>query len=133
MNIKTQILVIAVVIILLIALVDMIRKNKLELKYALLWFLLGVGILIFTCFPWLTDSLARLTGVSIPVNLLFFVGFCFSLVIIFSLTTALSRLSNRVKKLTQELALLKKDLADNNIESDEQGEYEGESISQEIL
>jgi len=40
-------------------------------------------------------------------NMLFFAGFCFSLAIIFSLSVAISRLSERVKKLSQEIALLK--------------------------
>lgn len=133
MNIKTQILVAVVVIVALVTLVDMIRKNKLELKYALLWFVLGIGILAFGCFPVLTELLARLTGVSMPINLLFFVGFCFSLIIIFSLTVAISRLSNRVKKLTQEMALLRMNLQEKDSKSSVQGEAAGEKITEETL
>lgn len=36
-------------------------------------------------------------------------GFCFSLVIIFTLTVAMSRMSSRIKQLAQEVASLKKD------------------------
>lgn len=114
MNIKTQILVAVVVVVAMAALINMIRNNKLELKYCLLWFLLGMAILIFDCFPWLTARLAALIGIGQPINLLFFAGFCFSLLIIFSLTAVVSRLSVKVKKLTQELALLEKKL--ENIE-----------------
>ena len=46
------------------------------------------------------------------MNLIFFAGFCFALLIIYSLSLAISRLSVRVKKLTQELALLQKKLED---------------------
>ncbi|WP_104802504.1 DUF2304 domain-containing protein [Blautia marasmi] len=108
MNIKTQILVAAVVFLSLGILINLIRKNKLELKYALLWFLLGIGVLIFDCFPSLTSWLAKTFGIGQAVNLLFFAGFCFALLIIFSLTTAVSRLSVKVKRLTQEIALLEK-------------------------
>lgn len=108
MNIKTQILVAVVVIMAIALLINMIRKNKLELKYCLLWFLLGIAILTFDCFPQLTVELASLLGIGQPVNLLFFAGFCFSLLIIFSLTAAVSRLSVKVKILTQEIALLEK-------------------------
>lgn len=114
MNIRIQLIIITIVIISLITLVNMIRKNKVELKYALLWFVLGSGVFIFACFPRVTNFLAELMGISTPINMLFFIGFCFSLVIIFSLSVAVSRVSSRVKKLTQELALLKKEIKDKN-------------------
>ncbi|NCB92995.1 MAG: DUF2304 domain-containing protein [Clostridia bacterium] len=110
MNIRTQVFVAVIVIIALILLINMIRKNQLELKYALLWFVLGIGILVFGCFPWLTASMANLLGIGLPINLLFFAGFCFSLMIIFSLTMAISRLSVKMKKMIQEIALLKKQM-----------------------
>ena len=110
MNIRTQIVVIVVIVLAMIALVNMIRKNKLELRYALLWMVMGIGVLIFAAFPQLTSILAKAMGIGTPINMLFFIGFCFSLAIIFSLSVAISRLSNRSKKLTQEIALLKKEL-----------------------
>ena len=44
--------------------------------------------------------------------MIFFLGFCFSLLIIFSLTVALSRLSNSVRTLDQMVALNEKRLQD---------------------
>lgn len=114
MHIRIQLIIIAIVIIALIALINMIRKNKLELKYALLWFALGIGVFIFACVPGLMNLLAELMGISSPINMLFFIGFCFSLIIIFSLSVAVSRASNRMKKLTQEVALLKKEIKEKN-------------------
>ena len=108
MSFKLQIIIALIILAGLIVLVNLIRKNKLELKYALSWIFLGVGILIFDLFPDLTSFLASLLGIEVPINMLFFLGFCFSLLIIFSLTVAVSRLSRRVTKLTQELALLSK-------------------------
>lgn len=110
MNIKTQILVAIIVVLAVISLVNMIRNNKLELKYSLLWFVLGIGILLFNCFPWLTTKLASFLGIGQPINLLFFAGFIFALLIIFSLTIVISKLSVQIKKLTQEMGLLKKEM-----------------------
>ncbi len=124
MNIKTQILVIAAALAALIVLVNMIRNNKLELKYAMSWFVLGIGVLLFGCFPSLTSLLAGVFGIGTPVNMLFFAGFCFALIVIFSLTMAVSRLSNKVKKLAQELALLQK-------EREEQGACEKDEKTEE--
>lgn len=112
MSFKLQIIIALIILVFLGILINMIRKNKLDLKYALSWILLGIGILVFDLFPILTSLMASLLGIGVPVNMLFFLGFCFSLLIIFSLTVAVSRLSWRVTKLTQELALLKKQLDD---------------------
>lgn len=121
MNIKTQIFVIGVVFLGMIMLVNMIRKKRLELKYSLLWFVLGIGIFVLGCFPSITSWLAHVFGIGQPINLLFFAGFCFSLMIIFSLTAAISKMSIQVKRLIQELGLLKKELEEMKKEDEERG------------
>ena len=47
MNIKTQVIIVIVVAFAMVCLFNMVRKNRLELKYSLLWFVLGIGILFF--------------------------------------------------------------------------------------
>ncbi len=91
-------------------LVNMIRKHKVELRYTLLWFVLGVCVLLLACFPAITAKLAAFLGIGLPINLLFFAGFCFALIIVFSLSVSFSHLSEKNKVLTQEVALLKKRL-----------------------
>ena len=83
----------------------MIRKRKLELKYALSWLIAIVFVLIMDCFPVLLTRLSYFLGIWAPVNMIFFLGFCFSLLIIFVLTVTLSRMSERVRKLAQAVAL----------------------------
>lgn len=106
MSIRTQIFIAVVVVAALIGLTGMVKKNKIEMKYALIWYLLVAVILVFDLFPNLLGSLAAFMGVDLAVNMLFFAGFCFALVIIFVLTVWVSKLSVKVKRLTQEIALL---------------------------
>ena len=69
MNIRTQILVVAVAVLAFLFLIYMIRGNRLKLKYSLFWFLLVIGILVFGCFPGLTKALAKeLSPSGITVN-----------------------------------------------------------------
>lgn len=105
MNIRLQIIVAVIIIIALAVIINMIRKKALELRYALAWLLVGVGVLMLDIFPGIMRKLAAALGIYSPVNMLFFMGFCFSLIIIFVLTIAVSRMSIRIKELTQELAL----------------------------
>lgn len=111
MNIRIQIIVGSVVVIALFVIVNMIRKKKLELRYALAWLLVGVSILVLDCFPQLITWMAHKLGIASPINMLFFLGFCFSLVIIFTLTVAVSRMSIRIKQLAQEIALFEKEVS----------------------
>ena len=108
MNIRIQIIVGIIVVLALIVILNMIRQKKLELRYALSWLCVGIAVLILDCFPQLITWLSEKVGIASPVNMLFFFGFCFSLVIIFGLTIAMSRMSIRIKELTQELALFEK-------------------------
>lgn len=105
MNIRIQIIVAVGVVFALAVIIDMIRKKKLELRYALAWLFVGVAVLILDCFPQLITWVSIQLGIASPINMLFFFGFCFSLVIIFVLTLAISRMSNRLKQLAQEIAL----------------------------
>ena len=109
MNIRIQIIVGIVVVIALLVIVNMIRKKKLELRYALAWLLVGISILVLDCFPQLITCMAHKLGIASPINMLFFLGFCFSLVIIFTLTVAVSRMSIRIKQLAQGIALFEKE------------------------
>lgn len=105
MNIRIQVIIAIGVVAALTIIVNMIRRKKLELRYALAWLLVGVSVLILDCFPNLIAWISNQVGIASPVNMLFFFGFCFSLVIIFTLTIAMSRMSIRIKQLAQELAL----------------------------
>lgn len=108
MNIRIQIIIAIIIVIALGIIINMIRKKGLELRYALAWLAVGVGILILDVFPGLINYISQLMGIISPINMLFFVGFCFSLGIIFVLTVAVSRMSVRIKELAQEVALQRK-------------------------
>lgn len=108
MNSRIQIIVAIVIVLALCVIVNMIRKKALELRYALTWLGVGMVVLILDLFPGLMAHLSKLMGIALPSNMLFFLGFCFSLAIIFGLTIAVSRMSNRINDLTQEMALYMK-------------------------
>ena len=79
MNIRIQIIIAIIIVIALGIIINMIRKKGLELRYALAWLAVGVGILILDVFPGLINYISQLMGIISPINMLFFVGFCFSL------------------------------------------------------
>lgn len=106
----------AIAVILYIA--NMVRKRRLELKYALIWFLVGLLLLIFDLSPGLLEDLTKLLGITLPINMLFFLGFIFVLMILFSQTIVISNLTRRTKRLTQEVGILHRRI--DNIKTREQ-------------
>ena len=120
MSVKIQIIIAVLIICALIVIIDMIRKKRLELSYALSWLLVGIGVLILDVFPQLIKTISEKIGIVSPVNMLFFFGFCFSLVIIFVLTIAVSKLSIKIKQLAQQIAIYEK----KETESRQQNEVE---------
>ncbi len=91
---------------------NLVRVRRLELKYALVWFLVGVLVIIFAANKEWLQGLSKLLGIELPINMLFFVGFLFVLMIIFSQTIVISNLTRRVKRLTQEVGILNKRIDD---------------------
>lgn len=99
----------------IIYIANLVRIKRLELKYALIWFLVGILLLIFDLSPNLLYNLTRALGISLPINMLFFLGFGFVLMIIFTQTIVISNLTRKAKRLTQEVGLLNKRI-DNLVE-----------------
>lgn len=119
MTVKAQILIVVILLIALGALIYIVKKRALELKYVLLWLACDIILLIFAIFPQLMDVFSGIFGIMSPVNMLFFFGFVFSLMIIFSLTVALSRVTGNVRRMAQQMAMLEERLRDYEQKSGE--------------
>ncbi len=108
MSLKLQVILLVMLGCLLVGMVTQIKRKKLDLKYSLSWFVLIIALIILTCFPKLLIIIADFLGITTPINMIFFCGFCFSLVIIYTLTAAVSKMSDNIRSLTQKIALLEK-------------------------
>ena len=88
----------------------MIRKNKLNIKYSLVWLFSIITILLLSIFPQILYYFSALIGIEKPSNLVFVIGILFLGIIIFSLTISQSRKSTKLIKLAQEFAILENEL-----------------------
>ena len=89
-----------------------IRQSKLQIEYAIFWILFPGELIVFSLFPWLVSMFTRLIGMQLPVNFIFLFFIFVLLVKMFLMTIELSALENKVKDLTQELALEEKERVD---------------------
>ena len=105
LSIKARILIVAGLLLLLAVIINMVRKRRLELKYVLAWLIADLALIFFAIFPQSMMGMAQLLGIYSPVNMIFFLGFVFLALIIFSLTVALSRATANQRRLAQYAAL----------------------------
>jgi len=92
--------------------INLLRKGIMEYKYALLWLVGSILMMMAVLFPEGLFALSSLVGIIDPTNMVFFLAFFMSLLIIFSLSIIVSRLSMQVRRLTQAVALLEKRVED---------------------
>ena len=90
-----------------IGVIDLIRRKKLKERYALLWLSSAIILMALSLWRDLLHSISRLAGVEYPPALLFFIAFLFLLLIVLHYSVEISDLSEKNKRLAQEVALLK--------------------------
>jgi hypothetical protein len=95
---------------LLIVVVELIRRGRLKERYSLLWLLAGVVLLFLASSRSILESIARLLGIAYPPSFLFLLSFFFLLLITLHFSIVISGLSEKNKKLAQELALLRREM-----------------------
>lgn len=113
MSLRLQIIIIVCMTLILLYIFNLMRKRKLDFKFAIGWIFVDICIIVLSVAPIILEKISKLIGVASPVNMLFFFGFCFSVAIIFALSMTVSKLTDRVKKLSQEIAIVRKDMYDN--------------------
>ena len=85
---------------------NMLKKNKVYIKYTFVWLFSIFIIFIFSLFPKLIEIFSKIIGIETPVNFIFFIGILVLGLIVFSLTIASSRNSVKMTRLIQEIAIL---------------------------
>jgi hypothetical protein len=104
---RVEVIVLAVVVCGLIF--ELVRRKRLMERYALLWLLAGVTILVLAVWQGLLTKLAHAVGIYYPPSALFAVTFVFVLAMLVHFSMTISRLSDQNKVLAQRLALLEHD------------------------
>jgi hypothetical protein len=98
-------------LLLLLVVIELIRSRRLRERYALLWLLTGVVLLVLSVWRGGLNTIAGWFGISgYPPAILFAVGILFILLVLLHYSTVISRLSDQNVVLAQRLALLEERL-----------------------
>ncbi len=96
----------------LLFILELVRRRKLKEEYSWLWFLTAALMLVLSSWYGLIEELSRMIGAITPTTTLFLFGLLFLLVISVHFSTVISRLTQQVRRLTQEVAILQAELSD---------------------
>lgn len=100
-----------VVVAILFFVFEMLRRQKLREKYAVLWIVVGIGTLLLSAFPSLLEKASGLLGIQVPANLLFIMTLVLLVGVCLHLSREQSQAEDEVRILCEEVALLRADLA----------------------
>jgi hypothetical protein len=112
MDTKLQLVAILGALVLLLVVLEMVRRRRLMERYALLWLLSALVILGLAVWQDALNVIARSLGVASGPNALFFIAVAFILLLLLHFSAAMSRLSDQSKVLAQRAAILEERLSE---------------------
>ncbi len=111
MSILTNLLAAIPALVLLVAVLELVRRRRLREKYALLWILTAVVLLVLSLWRGIADSIALALGIAYGPAVIFAIAGFFFTVVLLHYSTVISALTDRTVVLAQENALLEQRLA----------------------
>ena len=106
MELRIQIVAVVAAGILLVGILELVRRRRLLERYALLWLFSAGALLALAAWKGLLEKVANAIGIFYPPSALFVIAFAFILVLLLHFSVAVSRLAEQSKVLAQRLALL---------------------------
>jgi hypothetical protein len=103
-------------LVLLVVILELIRSRRLQERYAILWLVTAVTMLVLALWRDGLGQLADLAGIAYPPSLLFVLAALFILAVLLHYSTVISRLADQNKILAQRVAILESRLAERGQE-----------------
>ena len=124
---RMQFVIVAAMALCVLRAVWLLSRGKLDYKLGIGWIGVFCAIAVLGLAPGLLDRAARVFGIAAPVNMLFFFGFLFCAVILFALSRRTANLQAQVRRLAQELAILRKEAPGTSAGADETADRTSET------
>jgi hypothetical protein len=99
---------------LMVLIIELVRRRKLKEEYSVLWLITGAGVVILASSYHLQLWLTRLIGAVSSSTTVFGFAFLFLILISLHFSVKMSEMTEKIKRLSQELAFLKADKETND-------------------
>lgn len=104
---KIKLIAVIALIIVILIITHFVKNNKITVRYSIIWYLSLIVLIIFSIFPETLGWLANLIGFEISSNFLFVLLIAFLFFICISLTIIVSEQKEQIRKLIQEVSIIK--------------------------
>ncbi len=88
----------------------MLLSHRLREKYAVLWLVIGLAMLVLTLFPGLLEGLSDALGVQVPANLLFVLALALLVGVTLHQSWELSTAEDEIRRVAEEVAILRAEI-----------------------
>lgn len=88
----------------------LVATGRLKPRYALLWLVASGGLVVFSVFRGLIDRTGELFGIAYKPALIFLAADVFLMLILLHMCVVVSRLTDRTRRLAQDMAALRAEL-----------------------
>lgn len=110
MTVTSYIFGIASAALILIVVIEMLRRGNLRERHAIWWLIAGTLALVAGVFPVTLAWAASLIGIEIPLNLVFFVSIALLFLVCLQHSSELTRLESKTRTLAERAAILELEL-----------------------
>lgn len=121
MSISLRIFLLAIAIAFSVAVVCQVSRGHLRLKYALMWLVVALALVIGALFPGIVGALACLLGFGLASNMVLMLGILVILCVCFALTMIVSWQARDIRTLIQHVSLLEKELHESKADAGHEG------------
>jgi len=106
MPIRQKIFALLLSIAILVLIIELVRRRKLREEYSWLWILTGSLMIILVVWYDALVTLSHFIGAVLPTSTLFLFGLIFFMLLSLHFSVKISALTDQVKELVQQMALL---------------------------
>jgi len=106
MSLSSYIFGILAALLTLTVVIEMLRRRRLRERHVVWWLIFGVLVLIVAVFPSSLVWAANLVGITVPINLVFFVSIIILFLVSLQQSAEATRLENKTRILAEESAML---------------------------
>ncbi len=106
MDPRIRVITIGGALVVLLLVIELVRRRKLKEEYSVLWVVTAFVVLVMSIWYGLLNGLTHLIGAVAPASTLLFFGMLFVLILLLHFSVRISMLERRLTKLVQEIGLM---------------------------
>ncbi len=129
---KAQIIALIVTFAIFLFVLDLVRRRRLSERYAIIWMIAALALLVLSIWTGGLDAIADLMGIQEPANAIFIIAFAVGFLLLLNFSVVSSRLGEETKVLAQEVARLEQELRmERSLRGGDENGFSGRARSEE--